>query len=545
VILLTNKLVELDAVVVGAGFSGMYMLHLLRELDLNVKLIEAGGDVGGVWYFNRYPGLRCDSESVFFNYTFSKELYEGWTWSSRYPEQPEILRYLNYVADQLDLRKDIEFNTKVEKAIFNEEKNKWEIETSKGDKFIAKYFISGIGTLSDSNVPNVKGFENFSGEWHHTGRWPHTPVEFSNKRVGVIGTGSSGIQIIPKIAETAKHLTVFQRTPQYSIPAKNRPLDPQYVQSIKNDFENFMHQTRYQTYGGIIMDIPTKSALEVTEEEREQIFEEKWQEGGPGFIASFTDISTNPEANEFASEFVRKKIRETVKNPEVAQKLLPTYPIGAKRIVIDTNYYETYNQDNVTLHDAKTDQIIEITSSGIKTAENHIELDMIVFATGYDALTGPLLRIDIRGRNGISLNEKWGYGKNLKTFLGVANSDFPNMFTITGPQSPAVLGNVPVLIEQHVEWIAECIRYTEENDIEVIEANKTAEEKWTQHTNEIAKFDFYSEEDSWYTGANIEGKEKNILVYRGGLPLYRQHCDEIANSKYKGFSLINAVKQSN
>lgn len=525
---MATNVIELDAVVVGAGFSGMYMLHLLREMNLNVKAIEVGEDVGGVWYFNRDPGLRCDSESVFFNYTFSKELYEGWTWSSKYPEQPEILSYLNYVADTLDLRNQ----TKVEAAVFNEQLNKWDIEASTGEKYIENYFISGIGTLSDSNVPNMKGLENFKGEWHHT------PVDFTNKRVGVIGTGSSGIQIIPKIAETAKHLTVFQRTPQYSIPARNRPLDAQYVQSIKADFENFVYKTRYETFGGAIMEPPKGSALDVTAEERTRIFEEKWQIGGPGFLYGFNDIATNPEANEYASEFVRQKIKETVKDEETARKLLPSYPIGTKRIVIDTDYFETYNRENVSLHDSKADPVVEITSTGIQTKQEHVELDMIVFATGYDALTGPLLRIDIRGRDGKTLNDKWQHGKNLKTLLGLANNGFPNMFTITGPQSPAVLGNVPILIEQHVEWVADCIRYMEEKSIAVIEATVEAEEQWTQHTNDVAKLEFYSDEDSWYTGANIDGKEKNILVYRGGLPQYRERCDDIANNAYKGFKLL-------
>lgn len=542
--LVVNKKANYDAIVIGTGFSGMYMLHLLRKMGLRTRAFETGADVGGVWYWNRYPGLRCDSESVFFNYTFSEELYKGWTWSSRYPEQPEILRYLNYVADKLDLRKDIQFNTKIVSAIYNEESNLWDIETSNGEIVNSKYIVTGLGTLSDSNVPNLKGLGQFEREWHHTGKWPHEPVDFSGKRVGVIGTGSSGIQVIPIIAESANHLTVFQRSPQYTIPARNKPLSPEYIQEIKENFQEFAREVRYETFGGAIVRLPTKSVLEVTEEERQQVYKEYWEMGGPLLTFSFTDLATSPEANKTASDFVKQKIRETVKNPVVAEKLIPNYPIGAKRIVVDTGYYKTFNRDNVTLHDVKEDPIIEITSTGIQTNNGHVELDMIVFATGYDAITGPLLRMNIQGRNGITLKEKWDNGKNLKTLLGVANNGFPNMFTITGPQSPAVLGNVPVLIEQHVEWIAECIRYLEENNIDLIESTKEAEDNWAEHTNEVAKYEFYSDQDSWYTGANIEGKEKAILVYRGGFQNFRQKCDEVANSGYKGFNLVSYSKQS-
>jgi cation diffusion facilitator CzcD-associated flavoprotein CzcO len=537
-----NELNDFDAVVIGAGFSGMYMLHLLREAGFSAKAYEAGGGVGGVWYFNRYPGLICDSDSVTFNYTFSEELYKGWTWSRRYPNQPEVLRYLNYVADTLDLRKDIQFNTRITSAHFDEQSKRWKITTDDGSSVTAKYFITGLGTLSASNVPKIKGLESFEGEWHHTGRWPDEQVDFKGKKVGVIGTGSSGIQVIPKIANEADHLTVFQRTAQYSIPARNKPLDQEYERQIKADLKKYIHQMRYESPTGNLWEYNDRSALADTPDERQQVYERLWEKGGPEFAwGSYNDLNTNPEANETASEFVRNKIRETVKDAEIAEKLIPDYPLGGKRVVLDTGYFETYNRENVKLVDVKQDPIIEITPKGIKTEEAEHELDMIVFATGYDALTGPLLKMDIRGKDAITLKEKWQGGANLKTYLGLANSGFPNMFTITGPQGPGIHGNVPVIIEQNVEWISQCIQYLRDNGVETIEATIEAEEGWTEHTNEIASKIFYSNYDSWYTGANIEGKPRTVLSYRGGLQLYREKCDQVAENGYKGFTLKASV----
>ena len=484
----TNSAVtELDAVVVGAGFSGMYMLHLLREQGLAVRAYESGGNVGGTWYWNRYPGLRCDSESLYFNYTFSKELYEGWTWTSRFPAQPEILRYLNYVADKLDLRKDIQFNTRINSAHFDGETNKWNVTTDTGEKIVAKYFITGLGCLSATNLPNFKGLENFKGEWYHTGKWPHEEVDFKGKRVGIIGTGSTGIQAIPVIAKRAEHLTVFQRTPQYTIPARNKPLDPEDIKNAKENFDEIAYELRHKSAAGLPVYQLNKSALEVTPEERRKHYERLWEKGGPNFISeSYYDLLSNAEANETAAEFVREKIRGIVKDPETAKKLTPTYPIGTKRIVIDTDYYETYNRDNVTLVDVKAAPIEEITENGIRTADSEYELDIIIFATGYDAMTGPLLRIDIRGRNGITLKEKWDNGADVQTYLGLSVAEFPNMFTITGPQSPSVLANVPIMIEQHVEWVADAVEYMEKNNIETMEASDEAAKAWSEHCAELA-----------------------------------------------------------
>lgn len=538
-----NNKTHFDAVVMGAGFSGLYMLHRLRELGLSTRVYEIADDVGGVWYWNRYPGARCDSDSIYYNYTFSEELYREWTWSSRYPVQSEILKYLNFVADKLDSRRDIQFNTRVEKAMYDEEKNIWELVLDNNEIVTARYFISGIGGLSAANVPNIKGLGSFQGEWYHTGRWPRDKkVDFKGKRVGVIGTGSSGIQAIPVIAKEADHLTVFQRTPQYSLPARDKPLDPEYINEVKRNFWEIRKKIR--TIGSTAFsDLNSCSALDAASEERRKVYEKYWEMGGSSFMSAYKDLITNEEANETAAEFVRTKIREIVKDPKVAEKLLPTYPIGTKRIVLDTNYFETYNRDNVTLVDVKSAPIAEITPKGIRTTEEEYELDIIVFATGYDAMTGPLFKVDIQGKNGVSLKEKWQNGDHVRTFLGISTPEFPNLFIITGPQSPSVLGVVPIFIEQHVEWISDCIEYLEKNGIDAIEATEEATEKWTIHCNELAHTTLYPKTDSWYTGANIDGKPRGFLLYVGGLPLYRKKIDEVAANGYDGFLLKSSLKR--
>lgn len=527
-----------DAVVVGAGFSGLYMLHRLREAGFSTRVIEAADGVGGVWYWNRYPGARCDSESIYYAFTFSEEIWKEWTWSSRFAEQPEILRYLNFVADKLDLRRDIQFNTRVEKAEYDEKNHRWLIHLNDQTVLSAKYFITGIGCLSARNVPKFKGLDSFEGEWYHTGRWPHEEVHFEGKRVGVIGTGSSGVQIIPKIAEKAKHLTVFQRTPQYSTPARNRPLDPEFVQKVKDSYEEYKRITRTTPSGLGVLPLG-ESAIKDPPEKRRQMYEKTYTSGGIDFQFTYADLITNAESNETACEFIRSKIREIVKDPEVAEKLMPNYYYFTKRPIIDTNYFETYNRDNVSLVDVKENPITEITPKGIKTTEKEYELDMIVFATGYDAMTGPLFRLDIRGKNGISLKEKWENGARVRTHLGLTTSGFPNMFMITGPESPSVLVNVPAAIEQHVEWIGDCIEYLRDNNIDVIEAEVEAEEAWSKHCQEVANATLFPKTDSWYTGKNIEGKPAGFLIYVGGLDNYRKKCDEVAKNGYEGFTLIS------
>lgn len=533
---------HLDAVVIGAGFSGLYMLYRLREAGYSVRVYEAGNDVGGTWYWNRYPGARCDIESIYYNYTFSDEILKEWTWSSKYATQPEILRYINFVADRLELRHDIQFNTRVLSAHFNEEQNHWMIKTDDGTNVTAQYLIAAVGCLSASNVPNFKGIENFKGEWYHTGRWPHEEVNFKGKRVGVIGTGSSGIQAIPVIAQDADHLTVFQRTPQYSIPARNRPYDPTFIKNIKENYGEIKEKMKTSMHG-----VPSasrnRSALEDPPEVRQALYEKAWEEGGLFTLSyNYNDLGLNEASNKTAADFVRSKIREIVHDPETAEKLMPTYYIGTKRQIIDTNYYETYNRDNVSLVDIRKAPIEEITPNGIRTAEKEYEQDIIVFATGFDAMTGPLFKIDLRGRNGVTLKEKWAGGASLQTYLGIATEGFPNLFMITGPESPSVISNMMVSIEQHVEWVADCIDYLRKHDMAGIEAKREAEEGWSKHCREVAESTLAVKTDSWYMGANIPGKPRGFLAYLGGVGPYRQVCDDVANKGYDGFTLIPSLK---
>lgn len=535
----SKKSVEsFDAIVIGAGFSGLYMLHSLRESGFSTRVYEAAEDVGGVWYWNRYPGARCDSESIYYNYTFSEELYKEWSWSSRFVGQPEILRYLNFVADKFDLRRDIQFKTRVESAHYDERDNRWEIHLDDGSCILTKYFITGVGCLSASNIPDFKGIDSFEGERYHTGNWPHEEVDFKGKRIGIIGTGSSGIQAIPVIAQEAGHLTVFQRTPQYSTPANNHLHDPTFIQKTKENYREIKRKMRWNPSGLAVEPIGA-SAIEDSKEERQKIYEKAWERGGLDFQFSYGDLTVNAQSNETACEFIRSKIKETVKDPEVAKKLMPTYYYSTKRPVMDTHYYETFNRENVSLIDVKEDPIMEITPKGIQTTNKEYELDMLVFATGYDAMTGSLFKMDIRGKNGMSLKEKWDNGKKVKTHLGITTSGFPNMFMITGPESPSVLINMPSAIEQHVEWIRDCMNYLRENNIERMEATAEAEDSWSKHCKEVADSTLFPQTDSWYTGKNIASKPSGFLIYVGGLTAYRKKCDEIADRGYEGFSLLS------
>lgn len=523
---------QYDAVVVGAGFSGLYMLHRLREAGFSARVYEAAGDVGGVWYWNRYPGAMCDIDSICYCYTFSEELYKGWNWSSRYPVQREIMSYLKYVTDELDLRKDIQFNTRVTAAHYDDVNNNWRIQTDDGVSVSAKFFIAGVGNLSVANVPNIKGLTRFQGEWYHTGNWPHEKVDFKDKRVGVIGNGSSGVQAIPVIAKEAGQLFVFQRTPQYTTPAANHPLDPEYIRQVKENFHE-IRRRMVESTAGSLTPRPTHKVQEVTPEERDRIYEEFWQ-SGVFLTSTFTDLLTNEAANETVSEFIRSKIRNIVKDPRVAEMLIPTYPYGTKRPIKDTGYYETFNRENVFLVDLGKNPIEEITAKGVQTAETEYELDMLVFATGYDAMTGPFTKIDIRGRDGFSLKEKWVDG--VRTYLGITNSGFPNFFMITGPESPTVVANLPFAIEQHVDWIMNCIEYLRKNHLDMIEAQVEAEEAWSKHCRELADATLYTKTDSWYTGANIEGKPRGFLIYLGGIQTYQKRIDEVASGGYQGFT---------
>ena len=529
---------DFDAVVIGAGFAGLGMLRRLRDEDgMSVQVYETGDGVGGTWYWNRYPGARCDSESYVYCFSFSKELLQDWDWSGKYPEQPEILSYLNHVADRFDLRRNIQFNTRVTSARYLEDTSLWEVETDQGDRVTAQFLITGIGCISSGNVPDIKGLDSFQGEWYHTGSWPHEKVDFAGKRVAVIGTGSSGIQSIPVIAEQAAHLSVFQRTPQYTVPARHGTVDRKFIEEqIKPNYEAVLNKARWSA-GGFPIDRDERSALEVTEAERLESFEAGWAEGGIRFLGtSFKDISMDRRANDTMSEFIRNKIREMVKDPETVEKLLPTdHPFGSKRPLIDTNYFDTYNRENVELIDIRHSPIQEITPKGIRTEDQEFEFDMIVFATGFDAMTGTYFKMDIRGRNGLSLKEKWSEGP--KTYLGLQTVGFPNMFMITGPGSPSVLSNMPMSIEQHIDWIADFLQYMRRGEINNVEADENAETAWVAHVNEVAEPTMYMLADSWYLGANIPGKPRVFMPYVGGLGNYRRKCNEVADNGYEGFIL--------
>lgn len=530
-----TQLRHLDAVVIGAGFSGLYMLYRLRALGLSTQVYEAGAGVGGTWYWNRYPGARCDSPSVHYSYSFSPALEQEWDWTEKYPRQPEILRYLNHVSDKFDLRRDIQFNTRVTSVTYDQITNLWIVETDRGDEIAAMYCITAVGCLSTPNTPNFKGLDSFKGKVYHTGRWPHEGVDLTGKRVGVIGTGSTGIQAIPQIAKQAAHVTVFQRTPNYSLPARNRPLTQEEEADIKAHYRELRKSDR-ESAAGLTIEINMQSALDVTPEERQRKFEEKWALGGTQTLGAFSDIATNIESNTYMADFVRSKIGEIVNDPEVAKMLMPhDHPIGSKRICVDTEYYEVYNRENVTLVDVRKAPIEEITPTGLRTQEaSYEDLDVIVFATGYDAMTGSLFNLNITGEHNEPLKEKWAIGP--RTYLGLMTAGFPNLFMITGPGSPSVLSNMPVSIEQHVEWISECIQYMQDHNFTRIEPVATSEDHWVAHVNEVANRTLYPRANSWYLGANIPGKPRIFMPYVGGVGNYRIKCAEVAEKGYEGFT---------
>jgi cation diffusion facilitator CzcD-associated flavoprotein CzcO len=531
---------DFDAIVVGAGFAGLYSLHRLREMGLRVRVFEQGDGVGGTWFWNRYPGVRCDIESVDYSYSFSDELEQEWEWSERYPTGPEILRYLNHVADRFDLRRDIQLTTRVLEAVYEESSGRWQVMTGDGSRFSASYCVMASGCLSSLHRPPFEGLDAFAGDWYHTARWPRDGVALAGKRVGVIGTGSTGIQLIPQLAKQAERLYVFQRTANFSMPAHNAPLAPERQRAVKADYRERRRLARESLSGvpGSHPDaIPQRSALDVTSEERLDIFERGWALGGiGGVLLAFNDINTNPEANRTAAEFVRSKIRETVHDAATAEALCPsTHPIGTKRICVDIDYYATYNRQNVTLVDVREDPIVAVTPRGLRTEGADYPLDVLVLATGFDAITGAVLEIDIRGRGGRRLTETWAEGP--RAYLGLATAGFPNMFLVTGPGSPSVLSNMVCSIEQHVDWIADCIGYLREHALKTIEATPGAEDGWVAHVAEVAEATLFPLANSWYVGANIPGKPRVFMPYLGGVGNYRTHCDGVAQNGYEGFSL--------
>ena len=528
-----------DVVVVGAGFAGMYMLHRLRGLGMTARVFEQGSGVGGTWYWNRYPGARCDVESMQYSYSFSEELQQEWNWSERYAPQPEILAYANHVADRFDLRGDIQFNTRVERAAFDERSNIWSVTTSDGRTVTANFVVLATGCLSNARMPDIAGLDRFAGKVYHTGHWPHEPVDFTGQRVAVIGTGSSSIQAVPVIAGQAKHLTVFQRTANFSVPAHNGPLSAEHRDWFKQNDPEVRRFAREVSRNGIYAKQPDRGALDDGDNERRARYEAGWQHGGVVFMAVYNNVLLDKAANDTAADFVRGKIAEIVKDPSTAKLLQPdSHPIGTKRICVDTDYFATFNRPNVELVDIRNSPIEEITGNAVRVAGKDYEADALVLATGFDAMTGSVAKIDIVGRNGKTLNQKWEEGP--RTYLGLMSAGFPNLFIITGPGSPSVLSNMIVSIEQHVDWISDCLAYMRDSGLASMEATKPAEDKWVEHVNEVAYATLYPQANSWYMGANIPGKPRIFMPYIGGVPVYRQKCDEVAARGYEGFAMTAA-----
>jgi cyclohexanone monooxygenase len=531
-----------DVVVVGAGFAGMYMLHRLRGLGFSVRVYEQGGDVGGTWYWNRYPGARCDVESMQYSYSFSDELQQEWDWSERYAPQPEILKYANHVADRFKLRSDIQLNTRVDRAVFDESANCWDVTTADGKRVNAKYVVLATGCLSNARMPDIKGLSEFKGKVYHTGHWPHEAVDFTGLRVGVIGTGSSAIQSVPVIAEQASQLTVFQRTPNFSIPARNATLTLEEREAFRAKYPEIRRFAREEARNGIYTDMPDRGALDDGDNERRSKYEARWARGGLTFMSVYNNLAIDKAANETAADFVREKIAEIVKDPETAKLLQPNnHPIGSKRICIDTDYFATFNRPNVKLVDIRPNPIEQISANAVRAGGKDYEVDALVLATGFDAMTGSVAKIDIRGRNGLTLNHKWAEGP--KTYLGLMSAGFPNLFIITGPGSPSVLSNMIVSIEQHVDWIADCLAYMRNSGVDAMEARKEAEDKWVAHVNEVAHATLYPQANSWYMGANIPGKPQIFMPYIGGVGVYRQICNEVAANGYEGFAMEAAEER--
>jgi cation diffusion facilitator CzcD-associated flavoprotein CzcO len=528
--------VDVEAVVIGAGFSGLYMLHRLRNvMGLTVRLFEAGEGVGGTWYWNRYPGARSDSDSYVYCYSFDEDLWQEWTWSERYPEQHEIRAYLEHVAERFDLNRDITLGTRVTAAAFDEETGTWTVRTDTGAAVRTRYLITGVGALSASNTPDFPGIDSFQGDSYHTGQWPHEGADFTGEAVGVIGTGASAVQAVPLIARQATELTVFQRTANYIVPARNGPVDPAVSAARKRDYQGIWDRVR-ASYFGFELNFISKGALEASPEERERELMARWEQGGFGiWLGSYVDIFFNDEANATVREFLHDRIRETVDDPEIAELLIPKgYPFGCKRNPLDSGYFETFNLPHVHLVDVKSNPITAITEQGVRLEDGtEYAFDAIVYATGFDAMTGPLNAIDIRGRAGLLLRDKWAEGP--RTYLGLTSAGFPNLFMITGPQSPSVLSNMPVSIEQHVEFIGRIIGDMRARGAETIEPTKQAEDAWVAHNQELAEATLFPTADTWYMGANIPGKPRVFLPHLGFVGPYRQKCDEVAASGYEGF----------
>jgi cyclohexanone monooxygenase len=538
---------QFDVIVVGAGFAGMFLLHRLRGMGLRARVYEAGTSVGGTWYWNRYPGARCDAESLAYSYSFSRELEQDWEWSERYATQPEILRYAEHVAERFDLKRDMRFERRVTRARFDDATTRWTVETDRGDLATAPFCVMATGCLSVPQEPSIPGLRDFAGPTYWASKWPHHEVDFSGQRVGVIGTGSSAIQAIPIIAAGAAHTTVFQRTPNFSVPAANAPLDPSFVKAFKKNYPQHRQKHRLGLGAGFgDLQVEPHDGLPVFETaagrsdaEVREVLERFWRIGGARFCGAIADTLMNPDTNRLVADFVRDKIREIVKDPETAATLSPTsHPIGTKRICVDTGYFETYNRSNVKLVDIAKHPIERITATGVQIRGGAFhELDALVMATGFDAMTGALLRIDVRGTRGARLADKWAEGP--RSYLGLGVHGFPNLFMITGPGSPSVLSNMIVSIEQHVDWTLDCIAWMRQHGHRRIEATPKAEEEWVAHVNEVANGTLFPRAGSWYMGANIPGKPRVFMPYAAGVGPYREICDRVAANGYEGFAFAS------
>jgi len=523
-----------DAVIVGAGFAGLYALHRLRGMGLSVRLFEEAAGVGGTWFWNRYPGARCDTESLQYSYQFSEALQQEWDWTERYATQPEIEKYLNHVADRFDLRSDIQLNARVDRIILDETSGHWTIETNNGEPVHATFVVMATGCLSSPTTPRIEGLDDFAGPRYHTARWPDEEIDFTGLRVGVLGTGSTAMQVVPLVAEKAKHLFVFQRTANYAVPAWNGPLDPERVRQFKANYAENRRLAK-QLVSGFLCHYNDKSALEVSQEERDREYERRWLDGGIGYLGAFADITSNDDSNRTAADFIHRKIRAIVKDPVIAEQLVPNSVVGCKRLCVHAEYYATFNKDNVTLVDVKDTPIDRITPGGIVVADEEYEVDALVLATGFDAMTGALNKIEIQGRGGLKLAEKWNDGP--RAYLGVATAGFPNLFIVTGPGSPSVLTNMVPTIEQHVDFIADCISYMRTQEFAMIEPSVEAENAWIDYNDEVAHRTLRYDCASWYLGSNIPGKKRVFMPFVAGLPIYISKCEEVVAGGYEGFNL--------
>ena len=529
---------RVDVVVVGAGFGGMYAIYKFREIGLDVAGFEAGGGVGGVWYWNRYPGARVDLPSIDYSFSFSPEIEQEWTWSEEFAAQPELLAYMNFVADRLDLRKHIQFNTRVVEAAWDEKRKLWRVRTDQGDVVEAAHCVMATGPISVPKDPDIPGIERYRGELLRAARWPHGPVEFTGKRLGVIGTGSSGVQIVQEVGPQAGELFVFQRTPSISMPMRNQKLDPEFVAEVKRNYAGIREAARNSPTGGV-RPWSTRAFFSVTPPRRRELLEDAWKAGGLAVLGTFTDLMTNAEANAQVAEFVFAKLSEVVKDPVTAEKLKPrSYPLFARRPCIDTSYYETFNLPSVHLVDCITDPIVEITENGVRTQSGEIALDMLIFATGYDALTGALLAVDITGRDGRKVHDKWKNGA--RSYLGIMMEGFPNLFMTTGPNGPAALANIVRTSENDVDWIADAILHMDRNGLSSIEPTRRAEDDWMALVARLAQRSLILKAKSWWVGANVKGKPQGLPMFTGGFHKYREHCAAAAQDGYRNFSFERA-----